>query len=208
MLDTIHQGSAIDEAAALKAMFKARKEVFIDLLKWDLPALADEYEVDQFDDPDAEYLILMSSAGAHRASARLLRTDRDHLLKDLYPHLCAGPVPRGAHIREITRFCLDRHQRAVDRRIARNQLVSALVDHARRTGVASYTGVAEIGWFDQIRQFGWACEALGQPVRHGTTWLTALHIPIVDDTVDRLRAAGIYQPATLTLMTTAIGSTL
>ena len=39
--------------ASLRAMFAARKQVFVDLLKWDLPVLAGEYELDQFDDPDA-----------------------------------------------------------------------------------------------------------------------------------------------------------
>src|SRR3546814_16727454 len=68
--------------AAMRAMFAARKEVFIDLLKWDLPVLAGAYELDQFDDPDAEYLILIDGQGRHRASARLLRTDRPHLLGD------------------------------------------------------------------------------------------------------------------------------
>lgn len=143
---------AIDEAAALRAMYRARKEVFVDLLKWDLPVLAGEFEIDQFDDIDAEYLILLGRGMEHRASARLLRTDRPHLLGDLYAHLCAGPVPAGPTIREITRFCLDRDQRAGERRAARNQLVTALADYALATGVTAYSGVAEVEWFEQICQ--------------------------------------------------------
>src|SRR3546814_11142864 len=72
-----------------------------------------------------------------------MRTDQPHLLGNLYPHLCAGPVPTGTTIREITRFCLDRHQRASERRSARNQLVTALAEHALATGITAYTGVAE-----------------------------------------------------------------
>src|SRR3546814_18722515 len=72
------------------------------------------------------YLILIDGQGRHRASARLLRTDRPHLLGDLYPHLCDGPVPTGPTVREITRFCLDRNQTTSERRSARNQLVTAL----------------------------------------------------------------------------------
>src|SRR3546814_5947244 len=41
--------------AAMRAMFAARKEVFIDLLKWDLPVLAGAYELDQFDDRSEEH---------------------------------------------------------------------------------------------------------------------------------------------------------
>jgi len=183
------------EDRALRAMFQARKEVFIDLLKWELPALGGCYEVDQFDTVDAEYLVLLDREMQHRASARLLRTDGPHILADLYPHLCAGPVPRGDTVREITRFCLDRHQRAADRRLARNQLVTALADHALANGITAYTGVAEQDWFEQIRLFGWTCEALGQPIAHGSRWLRALHIVIDDQTLAGLREAGTHATA-------------
>ncbi|OUC56156.1 autoinducer synthase [Sphingobium sp. GW456-12-10-14-TSB1] len=198
MPEEIGEQIEIDENGALRAMFRARKEVFIDLLKWDLPVLADEFEVDQFD-RQAEYLILLEQGVRHRASTRLLRTDHPHLLGDLYPHLCAGPVPTGPTIREITRFCLDRHQRAEDRRSARNQLVTALAEHALATGITAYTGVAEQEWFEQIRRFGWDCKALGQPVVHEARRLVALHIQIDDETIDGLRAGGVYEAPRLML---------
>lgn len=198
MPEEIGEQFEIDEDGALRAMFRARKEVFIDLLKWDLPVLADEFEVDQFDS-DAEYLILLEEGVRHRASTRLLRTDRPHLLGDLYPHLCAGPVPAGPTIREITRFCLDRHQRAPERRSARNQLVTALAEHALATGVTAYTGVAEQEWFEQIRRFGWDCKALGQPIVHEARNLVALHICIDDETIGGLQASGVYEAPRLML---------
>lgn len=204
MPEEIGEAIGVDENDALRAMFRARKEVFIDLLKWDLPVLADEFELDQFD-RDAEYLILLEDGVRHRASTRLLRTDQPHLLGDLYPHLCAGPVPVGPNIREITRFCLDRHQRTSERRSARNQLVTALAEHALASGITAYTGVAELGWFEQIRRFGWACEALGQPVIHEGRKLVALHIRIDGATIDRLRATGVYEAPRLMLTAPRVG---
>lgn len=204
MPEEIGEAIGVDEDDALRAMFRARKEVFIDLLKWDLPVLAEEFELDQFD-RDAEYLILLEDGVRHRASTRLLRTDQSHLLGDLYPHLCAGPVPVGSTIREITRFCLDRHQRAAERRSARNQLVTALAEHALATGITAYTGVAELDWFEQIRRFGWACEALGQPVTCEGRRLVALHIRIDDDTIGRLQAAGVYEAPRLMLAAPRVG---
>lgn len=198
MPEQIGERIEIDEDGALRAMFRARKEVFIDLLKWDLPVLADEFEVDQFDS-DAEYLILLEQGVRHRASTRLLRTDQPHLLGGLYPHLCAGPVPAGPTIREITRFCLDRHQRASERRSARNQLVTALAEHALATGITAYTGVADEEWFEQIRRFGWDCKALGQPVDHEGRRLVALHIRIDDETISALQAGGTYEAPRLML---------
>ncbi len=179
---------------ALRVMFAARKEVFIDLLRWDLPVLAGAYELDQYDTPDADYLILLDREGRHRASARLLRTDRPHILADLYPFLCDGPVPRGPTTWEITRFCLDRHQHAADRRLARNQLVTALANHALTNGISDYTGVAEFGWFSQIQEFGWQCHPLGVPARERDSMLAALHIRIDQETIAGLKRAGVYAP--------------
>lgn len=180
---------------ALRAMFAARKRVFVDLLGWDVPVVADTYEADQFDDLLAQYLVLTDSNGDHLASARLLRTDRPHILGALFPHLCDREIPTGPGIREITRFCLDPSQRAPQRRAARNRLVTALADHALQEGVAGYTGVASPSWFSQIARFGWDCSALGQPVAAMGRELVALFIRIDEDTPERLKRAGIYQPA-------------
>ena len=103
---------AVDESAALRAMYRARKEVFVDLLKWDLPVLAGEFEIDQFDGEDAVYLISAAEDGEHFGSIRLLPTDRPHLLGSIFPHLCDGPPPSGADIWEITRGCLSPRLRA------------------------------------------------------------------------------------------------
>lgn len=185
---------------ALRAMFEARKRVFVDLLKWQVPVLDSRFELDQFDTPDAEYLILTDDAGAHRASARLLRTEGSHILADLFSHLCDGPVPSGPTCREITRFCLEPSLTARERRDARNQLVSTLADHALRCGITEYTGVASPGWFGQIAGFGWDCRALGEARQIGKHRLVALHIRIDALTTEALTATGIYRPVTFDLV--------
>ncbi len=180
--------------AAMRAMFAARKRVFIDLLNWDLPVLAGLYELDQFDTPAAEYLILLGEDGKHRASARLLPTEQPHLLGDIYSHLCDGGAPRGARIWEISRFCLDPDQSAEDRRHARDELVTALTDYALSHGITDYVGVAETRWFKKVMAFGWACEALGGPCDDGHCQVIGLRIRIDADTVKGLERAATYVP--------------
>lgn len=180
--------------AAMRAMFAARKRVFIDILHWDLPVLDGRFELDQFDTPDAEYLILTGSDGKHRASARLLPSERPHILGDLYPHLCEAGVPRGETIREISRFCVDPGQSPDTRRIARDELVSALADYALSHGITGYTAIAEQAWFAKIAAFGWNCEALGEPMNDGRTVIRALHIRIDAGTIGGLERTGIYVP--------------
>jgi acyl homoserine lactone synthase/acyl-homoserine lactone synthase len=184
----------VDEADALRAMFVARREVFVDLLGWDVPVIARQFELDRFDDPHARYVILLDEAGRHRASARLLPTERPHLLDSLYPDLCDGDVPRGPCVFEITRFCLDRHQNGRERRAARDRLVSELAITAIVSGIHCYTGVAETPWFEQILEFGWRCQALGDPRTYGRHELAGLRIDIDEHTMDALAATGIYVP--------------
>lgn len=191
MIHTIDQSSEA-EGAMLRAMFEARKSVFVDLLKWDVPVLGGTWEIDQFDDEHASYIILADPSGRHLGSARLLKTDRPHILSSLFAELCEGPVPAGGDIREITRFCLDRHLSARERRQVRNQLVTALAEFGLANGVSRYTGVAEVGWFQQILAFGWRCMPLGLPKIIGNRMLAALTIHIDPETRGLLMEAGTY----------------
>jgi acyl-homoserine lactone synthase len=180
--------------AALNVMFAARKSVFVDLLRWNIPVRDGRHEIDQFDDTNARYLILLSDDGRHLASARLLPTCKPHILDTLFPNLCDGAVPRGLDTLEITRFCLDRCLRASARRQARDQLVTAIVGHALENGIATYTGVAEICWFQQILSFGWRCRPLGLPAEHEGSTLCALSIAIETSTPECLYGTGIWSP--------------
>lgn len=190
---TTLQGETDRESLVVRSMFEARKRVFVDLLKWGLPVIDNRYEMDQFDDCNATYLIVTDRAGRHLASARLLPTKRSHILGSLFADLCSGPVPVGEHIYEITRFCLDRSLERAVRRETRNRLVSAIADHAIAHDIISYTGVAEADWLHQIQGFGWNCKRLGPIKQIGKQCLGALRIDIDANSVSGLKAAGIYR---------------
>ena len=135
------------DGTALAAMFAAHKQVFVDLLGWELPVSEERFEVDQFDDARAQYVLLDGAGMAHRGSARLLSTEEPNLLGDPFPSLCAGSVPSGADVWGITRFCKDRRLSRQDRREVRNELVSALARHAADTSIKTCTAVAGLAWF-------------------------------------------------------------
>lgn len=180
----------------LRTMFEDRKSVFVDLLKWDVPVLDGRFELDEFDDAQATYIIIADEEGDHLGSARLLPTIRPHILGSLFVHLCAAPPPTGPSVFEVTRFCLSRRQNAASRRRTRNQLVTALAWHALETGVRTYTGVAEFAWLQQILAFGWDCRPLGVPARLECGMIGALAIEIRPDTPELLAANGIWDLAT------------
>ena len=195
MLRIIDHQNRASEHRALRSMFEARKRVFIDLLKWDIPALAGRFELDHFDDVDATYLIVTDADGEHLASARLLLTTRPALLDSLFPELVDGPVPQGADVLEITRFCLSPGIGARQRRVARDSLLVGLAEFALANGIRIYTGVAELAWFRQVERFGWNCQPLGPPRLHGGEALVALRIDIDGSTISRLATAGIVSKA-------------
>lgn len=186
MLHLVEPGCSATEDEVLRGMFAARKQVFIDLLHWDVPVLEGRFEIDQFDNEHAAYLVMTDTAGAHLASVRLLPTTRPHILADLYASLCDGAVPRGPGIYEVTRFCLDRHIDADTRRFARDRLVSAIAEFGLAQGIHLYTGVAERAWLRQILALGWKCRQLGPQRRMGNRVLGALAIEIDAETPARL----------------------
>jgi N-acyl-L-homoserine lactone synthetase len=188
-------GSGPASDRTLRAMFEDRKSVFVDLLKWNLPVLGDRFELDQFDDEHATYIVIADHEGDHLGSARLLPTTRPHILADLFRMLCADAPPAGPQVFEITRFCLSRRHGAARRRRTRNQLVSALASHALGTGITTYTGVAELAWLQQILAFGWDCRPLGVPRRHESGMIGALAIEIRSNTPGLLAANGIWDSA-------------
>jgi acyl-homoserine lactone synthase len=177
----------------MRSMFEDRKSIFVDLLKWDVPVLDGRFELDQFDDEHATYVIIADERGDHLGSARLLPTTRPHILGSLFPMLCAAPLPRGPAVFEITRFCLSRRQGKLARRTTRNRLVSALAWHALEAGIQTYTGVAEMAWLQQILAFGWDCRPLGVPVQLACGMLGALAINITPDTPRLLDLNGIWE---------------
>jgi N-acyl-L-homoserine lactone synthetase len=182
----INRHNALGCADTLRTMHRARKRVFVDLLRWQIPH--DDFEErDQFDNDDAIYIVVTDPAnGAHLASVRLLPTDRSHILGDLFPMLCEAPAPRGSDIWEITRFCLQPGIGGRVRREVRAELVQAFVEFALLAGIRAYTGVAHMAWLSQILAAGWAVRPLGLPAYVDGQLLGAIEISITPQTLGML----------------------
>jgi acyl-homoserine lactone synthase len=166
----------------VRAMHADRKRVFVDTLKWDIPH--DEVvESDEFDDDYAEYLVVQDTqTGDHVASLRMLRTDRPHLLSEVFARLCEREVPRGPEVREITRLCLSPRRRAGERLMARNLLARAIVEYGLMMGIDRYTAVCEMAFLSQLLSAGWRCDPLGLPQMVNGALVGAVEIGISPET--------------------------
>lgn len=170
----------------MHAMYCERKRVFVDMLRWDLHH-DENGELDQFDDDDAQYLILRDPLkGNHLASLRLLRTDKSHILGDIFPFLCERGVPSGYDIREITRFCLSPDLSAQGRLRARNTLVRGMVEYGLLAGFSAYTAVCELSFLSQILAVGWDVEPLGLPQSVNGKVVGAFRIHLATDTLRKM----------------------
>ena len=170
------------------AMHADRKRIFVDTLKWEIPVVAGKYEIDQFDNDDAVYLIALDqSRETHLGSVRLLPSTKPHLLGDVFPMLCDKGVPKGDDIWEITRLCTAPQLRGRDAWFARSYLAVGMVEFALLYGITKYTCVAETSWLSSIMAVGWECEPLGLPRDINGESVGALMINITPATLQLFR---------------------
>jgi N-acyl-L-homoserine lactone synthetase len=175
-----------------KTMHRERKRVFHDIMRWDVPIIEGEYEVDQFDTLHALYFLRRDETGSLLGSCRLLASERPHMLSDVFDHLCDGQIPTGSNVWEITRACITPSIRTSDRLMVRNQMVSAVVDYALANNIDTYTCVCSAGWLAQVLAMGWVVEPLGLPRPIEGVLTAALKITIDRTTPKRLRLNNIY----------------
>ena len=191
MLNIVNRANRSAHVELLRSMHADRKRIFVDWLGWDVPHDG-RHEADEFDGEFAEYLILKATDQRHLASVRLLRTEGSHLLGDVFPHLCDGVVPRGPHVREITRLCISPECRPDERRPAMRALMTALVEHGLLAGIETYTAITDTGLLSRIIAVGWRCRPLGMPQPMGNGEVCALQIDIDKQTLVHLKETGRY----------------
>ncbi len=183
---------------ALMEMHRQRKRVFIDQMKWRLEESAG-IEIDAYDCPEAIYLI---EADAPRApvtgSARLLPTDRPHLLGDHFHFLCDGAPPAGADVWEATRFCpAPETAPGQPRHDLLARMIAAIIETALIFGIEQVTFVSSAALTPLAAKAGWDAQPLGAARRVGRDRLTAFVAAIDQRGLRRVRErAGLGGPVT------------
>ena len=108
MIRIFNRNTGKQNPGDLDAMFRLRKRVFHDLLKWDV-SLRGDWEIDHYDDANPLYVMSYSEqTGRLRGALRLLPTLGPNMLDDTFPILLGdNPQVRSASIWESSRFCID-----------------------------------------------------------------------------------------------------
>lgn len=173
--------------APLEAMHRDRKKVFVDTLKWDVPVVDGQYEIDQFDTDEAIYLVALApETQRHLGSVRLLPSTGPHLLSEVFPFLCDKGVPIGDDIWEITRLCTA-PAKDIEPRLIRRRLATAMCEFGLLYGINRYTCVTHVQYLSNLLAVGWECDLLGEPRQVGRDVVGALSISITPATLQLFR---------------------
>jgi acyl-homoserine lactone synthase len=175
--------------AVVNSMYEDRKRVFVDQLKWDVPVVDGRYEIDQFDTPDAIYLIASDRRdNRHIGSVRVLPTTKPHVLGDIFPQLCEGGVMIGEDVWEISRLCYAPHLDKQANMAVRRDLGVAMIEFGLLYGISTFTGVAHMQWLSQILASGMDVAPLGVPQQIGAQMVGAIRINVTPATLNFIRS--------------------
>jgi len=176
---------------SLASMHQLRRAVFKERLGWDVNVV-NGLELDQFDLPDAHYLIHRAPDGRVNACTRLLPTTGPYLLADVFPQLVDGLLPRDAHVWESTRFCAD--QTTAPANIAAI-LMAGMLEFGLSAGLRAYVSVSDIRMEPIMRRAGWNPIRLGGTMHTGTDTAAAEWLEVSSEYLARVaRRAGAVGP--------------
>ncbi len=180
---------------AIEQMHQTRRMVFVERLGWKLKVDEAGREIDEFDTPDAEYMLdIEPDGGRLLGSLRLLRTDQPHLMSEHFADLCEVPIPRGEDIREVSRLVTAPDLSRERCMRVRHRLASALMEYGLLRRLRSYTFVTHTSWLPTLMSVGWTCQPLGLPQIRGRQSIGALAVQISEAGLATLRSFGGRHP--------------
>ncbi|CAN7361396.1 acyl-homoserine-lactone synthase [Pararhizobium sp. LjRoot235] len=177
----------------IDAMFRLRKRVFHDLLKWDVSVHGD-WEIDHYDDANPLYVLSYSDqTGRLRGALRLLPTLGPNMLDDTFPILLGdNPEVRSASIWESSRFCID-PEISQDRgsnqvTIAAAELMCGVGELGLSSGLSHIVTVTDVFLERMFRRMGCPGERIGEPQRIGSVYAVAVAWEVTTDLLERMKA--------------------
>ena len=166
----------------LNLMHVFRHEVFVKRLKWSLPMI-DGVERDQYDTPDAKYVVVSDGSDRVTACARLLPTTGAYMLPELFPQLLGGAsVPRDPAIWELSRFATSvratREGRAISLSKPTLEFLDLILGFAHRHDIARLVFVTSIQIERLMLRAGLSVHRLAAPAAVDGRLSVALFIEI------------------------------
>lgn len=187
------RATLLHDSELAMAMHRLRGRVFKERLDWDV-SVRDGLEIDQYDTFKPTYLLALEQNDVV-GCVRLLPTTGRNMLADTFPVLLDGnPAPRAARIWESSRFCVDTKSAAATAenglRKATFLLFAAMIEWGQQHDLQAIATVTDLRMERILRRAGWHLDRLGTPRQIGTTNAVAGLLPISEEALGAIRAAG------------------
>lgn len=187
---------------AIDEMFKLRKRVFHDFLKWDVQTDG-EWEIDNYDKSNPLYVLSYSpETGKLRGSLRLLPTLGPNMLDDTFPILLGdNPQIRSASIWESSRFCIDpeiSQDRASNQvTVAAAELMCGVGELGLASGISHIVTVTDVFLERMFRRMGCPGERIGDPRRIGSVYAVAVAWEVTPSLLSTMKAVATIEGTVL-----------
>ena len=187
------RAALLHDSELAMGMNRLRGRVFKERLDWDV-SVRDGLEIDQYDTFKPTYLLALEKSDVV-GCVRLLPTTGRNMLADTFPVLLDGnPAPRAARIWESSRFCVDTKSAAATAenglRNATFLLFAAMIEWGQQHDLQAIATVTDLRMERILRRVGWHLDRLGTPRQIGTTNAVAGLLPISEEALGAIRAAG------------------
>ncbi|MFY9641430.1 MAG: acyl-homoserine-lactone synthase [Rhodomicrobium sp.] len=172
----------------MKQVYRLRHEVFVNEMGWKDLYSPDGLERDQFDRPDAVHFICVRD-GKVVGYQRGLPTVKPHLLSDVFPELCEGPVPRGLDTYELSRHCVAPGYREGRRGVSSvgSELMVGGVEWGLACGANKAVTEVETIWVLRWLQLKFLIRPLGYATQIGDQLIVALLMEFNRSTLQVIR---------------------
>lgn len=187
---------------AIDEMFKLRKRVFHDFLKWDVQTDG-EWEIDNYDKSNPLYVLSYSpETGKLRGSLRLLPTLGPNMLDDTFPILLGeNPQIRSASIWESSRFCIDpeiSQDRASNQvTVAAAELMCGVGELGLASGISHIVTVTDVFLERMFRRMGCPGERIADPHRIGSVYAVAVAWEVTPSLLSTMKAIATIEGTVL-----------
>jgi acyl-homoserine lactone synthase len=169
--------------------FRLRHEIFVKERGWKEFDRDGVYEMDQYDDDKATYLISVDEHDEVVGSSRVYPTALPHMLSEQFPALVDGAVPQRIDLVEFTRLAICKSQRGT--RIYLEQFLG-LQEFCLERGMAGATTLIRTHRIPVVQKAGMNVIPLGVSQDIDGEMCTAILIEASEDVLMRMRkVAGI-----------------
>ena len=202
MIRILNGKTRAQQPEAADDMFRLRKRVFHDFLKWDVKTEG-EWEIDNYDQANPLYVLSYApDTGRLRGALRLLPTLGPNMLDDTFPILLGdNPEIRSASVWESSRFCIepeisqDRASNQVT--VAAAELMCGVGELGLASGISHIVTVTDVFLERMFRRMGCPGERIAEPHRIGSVFAVAVAWEVTPDLLSRMKAVAAIEGTVL-----------